>query len=794
MKLRCTRLDNNLLDIVTPGIRDLALGKSRMANDPFFSGLTAPDYESYSVFEEIFHPAIRELNNIQDDSDTPVQPASDFFGSENEEYFATMNIDPSGLILKRFTVEISRNLKVAALPKNLKLSELEKVEVALTAVLTVFYKKHKDSTFEDESGENHGSYYSLSEVLDNKEVFDDLKEEGLLADGIDDPVTDSWPYGRGVFVSPYGDVVAWINIRDHMKIFAVPPSAKSGAAGLAYKMAADVAQLLAERMEVKFDPKLGHLTSDPAMVGSGVRFKSMLNIPYLSKDRHALSELCKERGLHGGNNHKRSLPGSATRALTGKGRAQTENNVAPEEGDHVAERNDENAEPEGTSNREEMEERKDEDVDSQDDDNASISEDPADPPEPAFKPTNRDEHGQTILHFAAARSHGRNAIFQLLQEMDVNVGLRDGLYRTARDIAEQTDIRENVVGIDKFVVAIAARGENDKLTELLLEGYDHILDAEDGDNIIDVAKQRDNAQTAEFLGTITAFEIGYFLKNTIQKINLRFRRCSLHVAVLAQQENIVEYIASRYPTTLHIGDNNPRDGDLATVRIKAEKKLPVLPLGSSSDLRPGEWVVAMGSPLSLSNTVTAGVISTVQRKSAELKLFGKDIDYIQTDAAITFGNSGGPLVNLDGEVIGINAMKVAAGISFAIPIDYAKEFLRISAKRQSGGKVATAGNPKRYMGITMLSLTAQIIAEMRARNRPIPSNIDGGVLVWRVILGSPAHAAGLVPGDIVVELNGEKIQGASAVYKALETCNVLDLTVYRNGVYTTVKVVPEIIT
>ncbi|BES96288.1 ATP:guanido phosphotransferase, C-terminal catalytic domain [Nesidiocoris tenuis] len=306
MKLRCTRLDNNLLDIVTPGIRDLALGKSRMANDPFFSGLTAPDYESYSVFEEIFHPAIRELNNIQDDSDTPVQPASDFFGSENEEYFATMNIDPSGLILKRFTVEISRNLKVAALPKNLKLSELEKVEVALTAVLTVFYKKHKDSTFEDESGENHGSYYSLSEVLDNKEVFDDLKEEGLLADGIDDPVTDSWPYGRGVFVSPYGDVVAWINIRDHMKIFAVPPSAKSGAAGLAYKMAADVAQLLAERMEVKFDPKFGHLTSDPAMVGSGVRFKSMLNIPYLSKDRHALSELCKERGLHVKPAHRQS--------------------------------------------------------------------------------------------------------------------------------------------------------------------------------------------------------------------------------------------------------------------------------------------------------------------------------------------------------------------------------------------------------------------------------------------------------------------------------------------------------
>lgn len=189
-----------------------------------------------------------------------------------------------------------------------------------------------------------------------------------------------------------------------------------------------------------------------------------------------------------------------------------------------------------------------------------------------------------------------------------------------------------------------------------------------------------------------------------------------------------------FPGTVEDVDNI---SDLATVRINCSN-LPPMKLGTSSNLRPGESVVALGSPLSLSNTVTAGVVSSTERNLRNLGITKRDINYIQTDAAITFGNSGGPLVNLDGEAIGINSMKMTEGISFAIPIDHAKIFLRESVERRKTYK--NGQRPiKRYMGITMVTLSKEIIAELRHKSHVIPEELKHGVLVWKVIIGSPAN-------------------------------------------------------
>jgi len=181
--------------------------------------------------------------------------------------------------------------------------------------------------------------------------------------------------------------------------------------------------------------------------------------------------------------------------------------------------------------------------------------------------------------------------------------------------------------------------------------------------------------------------------------------------------------------------------DMALIKIKADDSLPVAEIGDSDKLRVGEWVMAIGNPFGLEQTVTAGIVSAKGRVIGA----GPYDNFIQTDASINPGNSGGPLFNMEGKVIGINTAIVAQGqgIGFAIPINMAKGILPdLKAK----GKV-TRG----WLGVSVQDLTEEIAKNMKLKDR-------SGALIADVFKGDPADKAGLKAGDVVIEINGKKIK------------------------------------
>jgi len=206
--------------------------------------------------------------------------------------------------------------------------------------------------------------------------------------------------------------------------------------------------------------------------------------------------------------------------------------------------------------------------------------------------------------------------------------------------------------------------------------------------------------------------------------------------------------------------------DLAVVKIDGQN-LPVAPLGNSTQVQVGDWAIAVGNPLGLDNTVTLGIISTLNRSSAEAGIPDKRLDFIQTDAAINPGNSGGPLLNALGEVIGINtAIRAEAqGIGFAIPIDKAKAIKDALAR---GEKI-----PHPYIGIRMLTLTPELAKQSnRDPNTAFTVPEINGVLVVQVMPSSPAAAAGLRRGDVIVEINGKPVTTAEQLQVAVENSRV----------------------
>ena len=228
--------------------------------------------------------------------------------------------------------------------------------------------------------------------------------------------------------------------------------------------------------------------------------------------------------------------------------------------------------------------------------------------------------------------------------------------------------------------------------------------------------------------------------------------------------------------------------DVAVVRVEAQN-LPVVQIGDSQRLTPGEWAIAIGNPLGLDNTVTVGIISATGRTSTQVGIPDKRVSFIQTDAAINPGNSGGPLLNARGEVIGINtAIRARAqGLGFAIPIHTAT---RISTQLFATGKVE---HP--YLGVEMVPLTAELKAGI-AKEPSLRSKVtaEKGALVTMVMPKSPADTAGVRPGDVIIRVADRQIETPSDVQQQVEASSIgqdLKLEVSREGEVKSLDIKPS---
>lgn len=257
-----------------------------------------------------------------------------------------------------------------------------------------------------------------------------------------------------------------------------------------------------------------------------------------------------------------------------------------------------------------------------------------------------------------------------------------------------------------------------------------------------------------------------------------------HVVEKGREGIITVTLADKVTYTATVVGLDPNT-DIAVIKVvmKEDEKVTVTPLGDSDKLEIGEWAIAIGNPFSegLDRTVTVGVISATSR--ANLNLGNNSPiyqDYIQTDAAINSGNSGGPLLNIKGEVIGINSALASnnggnVGIGFAIPINLAK---RVVEDLVASGKVSRA-----YIGIMPQEITPDIMESFQLKE-------VSGVLVSKVEKDSPADKAGILVGDIILEISGEKVPSVPKFRIAVATAKIgkeIPFKVYRNNKEITVK-------
>ena len=346
-------MDHNLFDVIWPALikydkqangretnyNTSSINGSRPSSsyeDDFTGHVVAPDYESYTVFAELFDPLIREIHCLTSSGELPDHPSSSFFSdgkdvldvNENVEksvrLLESYDLDSSGKYVLSGVIECTRNLSNYPLPLTLTVNQLENSEKEITSVL-MRHQELAGILAEGSSEDEPGTYYTLIEVLERpSQVRVRLAAAGLLS-----PITETekiekteeteeltdekrwhgkhWPYGRGVYLSADGNLAIWINVQDHIRVICSTSEAKPGRIGKAYVRIAKLMNVLERHLIFKRDPKLGFLSARPSCVGNTLRFHLRIKFPTLTKDLGNLKHLCVVRGLEFKETIRRSI-------------------------------------------------------------------------------------------------------------------------------------------------------------------------------------------------------------------------------------------------------------------------------------------------------------------------------------------------------------------------------------------------------------------------------------------------------------------------------------------------------
>nr|XP_031836063.1 uncharacterized protein LOC116428513 [Nomia melanderi] len=328
IKHRVTRMDHNLFDVIWPALKKHNSNTNTNVSSAYstISGnseeddsvmVVAPDYESYTVFMEFFDPLIRDIHCVTASGDLPDHPSPRFFLPDDDDReetidniddatiaaIETYDLDVQAKYIQTATIECCRNLEKYPFPLTLTVNQLEDVERVIISEL--MSPDIAGIIAEGSSEDEAGTYFTLNEILDQPSpIRAQLAAAGLLL-----PITDfelhdekrlhgkHWPYGRGVYVASAGDLVAWVNVQDHLRIICRTSDNRPGLIGRAYVRLAKIMVILNDAMDFRIDKKLGFLSSRPYAIGNTLKFNLIIRFPELSKEYDHLKHLCVVRGL-----------------------------------------------------------------------------------------------------------------------------------------------------------------------------------------------------------------------------------------------------------------------------------------------------------------------------------------------------------------------------------------------------------------------------------------------------------------------------------------------------------------